>query len=154
MSEDESRDLEPPARADASPPTETTDDRRAWARLTGFQRDCLEAVARRERDGYPCYPSGIERTLERRYPAVSPGRLESGLRALVGRGLVARREGLAGHVPAYRLTGAGRALLVRRADRLADLSLCDRRSERTATAGAGTARAERADRPAETRDEN
>ncbi|SEQ94460.1 PadR family transcriptional regulator [Natrinema salaciae] len=150
MPDDDSRDLEPPARADASPPADTADDRRAWVELTGFQRDCLEAVARRERDGYPCYPSGIAQTLEQRYPAVSSGRLESSLRALVDRSLVAMREGLAGHVPAYRLTGAGRALLEGRADRLA--ALCDRR-DTDDDGDEGAARAERADRPLGTRNE-
>lgn len=27
-----------------------------WIELTAFQRDCLEAVARREHDGKTCYP--------------------------------------------------------------------------------------------------
>ncbi|SEQ94324.1 helix-turn-helix domain-containing protein [Natrinema salaciae] len=128
MPDDDSRDREPPARADASPRDEqTADGRRAWIELTAFQRDCLEAVARRERDGYAGYPSGIKWTLEQRYPTVSRARLEPNLRALVGRGLVATRDGRAGRVPAYRLTDAGRTLLEGRADRLA--ALCDRRDD-------------------------
>ncbi|WP_222916295.1 PadR family transcriptional regulator [Natrinema sp. SYSU A 869] len=129
MHDDDSRDLEPPARADASPPNKPiTDGRRAWVELTGFQRDCLEAITRREHDGKPCSPSGITWTLERRYPRVSRVRLEPNLRALVGRGLVTTRDEPAGHVPTYRLTGAGRALLIQRAERLA--VLCDLRHGR------------------------
>ncbi|MBZ6495546.1 PadR family transcriptional regulator [Natrinema longum] len=150
MSDDDSRDLERPARADASP-ADTTDDRRAWAKLTGFQRDCLEAVARREHEGYPCYPWGIAETIERWYPRVSPGRLESSLRALVDRDLVTTRDGLPGSVHAYRLTGAGRALLVQRADRLAVLR--ERRPDHDAIAE-GTTRGEGADRPTGARDED
>ncbi|MDS0473418.1 PadR family transcriptional regulator [Natrinema sp. 1APR25-10V2] len=122
MSDDELRDLEPPARAVASPAT--TDGRRAWIELTGFQRDCLEAVARRERDGVACTRSGIVETLERRYPRVSAARLEPNLRALVGRELLAKREADE-RATAYHLTGAGRALLIQRAERLA--VLCDLR---------------------------
>ncbi|MGQ3411419.1 PadR family transcriptional regulator [Natrinema sp. LN54] len=151
MHDDDSRDLEPPARADASPPDDPiTDGRRAWVDLTGFQRDCLEAVARCERDDRPRSPAGIIATLERRYPTVSRARLEPTLRALVARNLVARREGLPGRLPAYRLTGAGRALLIQRAERLA--VLCDLRGEHGDAAGERTARAERADQT-ESRDE-
>jgi len=103
------------------------DGRRAWIELTAFQRDCLEAVARRERDGKRCYPSGITWTLERRYPRVSRARLEPNLRALVGRDLLAERDGPDERVAAYGLTGAGHALLIQRAERLA--VLCDLRGD-------------------------
>ncbi|WP_226480830.1 PadR family transcriptional regulator [Natrinema amylolyticum] len=126
MHDDDSRDLEPPARADASPSDDPiTDDRRAWVDLTGFQRDCLEAIARCERDDRSRSPAGLIATLERRYPTVSRARLEPTLRALVARDLVATRGGRPGRTTAYRLTGAGRALLVQRADRLA--ALCELR---------------------------
>ncbi|WP_076147045.1 hypothetical protein [Natrinema saccharevitans] len=119
MSDHDSRDLEPPARADASAADyPSKDGRRAWIELTGFQRDCLEAVARRERDGKSCYPSGIAWTLEHWYPAVSRARLEPNLRALVGRGLLSKRDDQG---VTYRLTDAGRALLLQRAERLAGL---------------------------------
>ena len=104
---------------DPRPPT--------WIELTAFQRDCLEAVARRERDGKRCYPSGITWTLERRYPRVSRARLEPNLRALVGRDLLAERDGPDERVAAYGLTGAGHALLIQRAERLA--VLCDLRGD-------------------------
>ncbi|WP_226040225.1 PadR family transcriptional regulator [Natrinema sp. DC36] len=127
MPDHDSRGLESPARADASPPDyPPKDGRRAWIELTAFQRDCLEAVARRERDGTRCYPSGITWTLERRYPTVSRARLEPNLRALVGRDLLAERDGPDERVAAYGLTGAGRALLIQRAERLA--VLCDLRA--------------------------
>ncbi|WP_050031415.1 PadR family transcriptional regulator [Natrinema altunense] len=131
MPDDDSRDLEPPARAAESPNNEhTTDGRRAWVELSGFQRDCLEAVARRARDGYPCYASGIARTLERRYPTVSRARVKPSLRILADRDFITSRDGFADHVPAYRLTDTGRALLIQRAERLA--TLCDLGREPTA----------------------
>ncbi|ELY80194.1 transcriptional regulator PadR family protein [Natrinema gari JCM 14663] len=129
MSNDDSRDHERPARAVASLPDDIPDGRRAWVELSGFQRDCLEAVARRAREGYPCYASGIARTLERRYPTVSRARVKPDLRILADRGFITSRDGLAGHVPAYRLTDTGRALLRQRAERLA--VLCDRDSTDT-----------------------
>ena len=125
MSNDDSRGLEAPARADASPTSyPTTDGRRAWIELTGFQRDCLEAVARRERDDVASTRSGIAETLERRYPRVSSTRLDPNLRVLVGRGLLADGE-TDDRMTTYELTGAGHALLVQRAERLA--ALCDLR---------------------------
>ncbi|AFO57799.1 PadR family transcriptional regulator [Natrinema sp. J7-2] len=129
MSNDDSRDHERPARAVASLPDDIPDGRRAWVELSGFQRDCLEAVARRAREGYPCYASGIARTLEQRYPTVSRARVKPDLRILADRGFITSRDGLAGHVPAYRLTDTGRALLRQRAERLA--VLCDRDSTDT-----------------------
>ncbi|QLG50912.1 PadR family transcriptional regulator [Natrinema halophilum] len=132
MPDDETRGLEILARADASPANHRPRDGcRAWIELTGFQRDCLEALARRERDGRPCYPSGIAWTLVRRYPRVSRARLEPALRALCRRGLVAAGEespeydGPDRPATAYRLTGAGNALLIQRAERLA--ALCELR---------------------------
>ncbi|WP_239642038.1 PadR family transcriptional regulator [Natrinema versiforme] len=151
MHDDDSRDLEPPARADASLPDDPiTDGRRAWVDLTGFQRDCLEAIARCKRDDRPRSPAGLIATLERRYPTVSRARLEPNLRALVARGLVARREGLPARLPAYRLTGAGHALLIQRAERLA--TLCELRRGDIDTADEEADRGERADRT-ERRDE-
>jgi len=69
-----------PLLPDPRPPT--------WIELTAFQRDCLEAVARRERTGRPCDERGIVHGLERRYPSVTRTRLEPNLRTLVGRGLL------------------------------------------------------------------
>jgi DNA-binding PadR family transcriptional regulator len=151
MPDDDSRGLEPPARVAASPTNKPpTDARRAWIELTGFQRDCLEAVARRERDGYAGYPSGIAWTLEHWYPVVSRARLEPNLRALVGRGLVTPRDDRGGSVPAYRPTDAGRELLSRQADQLAVF----RDSRLEGDAGEeGAARGEQVDRPTGTRDE-
>ncbi len=92
MSDNDSRDHERPARAAASLPDDTPDGRRAWVELSGFQRDCLEAVARRARNGYPCYASGIARTLERRYPTVSRARVKPSLRILADRGFITSRD--------------------------------------------------------------
>ncbi|WP_226040564.1 PadR family transcriptional regulator [Natrinema sp. DC36] len=110
-----------PARADASIPSHLTrNGRRAWVELTAFQRDCLEAVARRERDDRPCDELGIMCTLGYTYPTVTRTRLEPNLRVLVGRGLLDDRDGSDG-ATAYRLTDAGRALLLlQRAERVAD----------------------------------
>ncbi|ELY82792.1 PadR family transcriptional regulator [Natrinema pallidum] len=152
MSDDDSRDHERPARAVASFPDDTPDGRRAWVELSGFQRDCLEAVARRARDGYPCYASGIARTLERRYPTVSRARVKPGLRILADRGYITSRDGLTGHVPAYRLTDTGRALLIQRAERLA--TLCELGREPTDAVTAASARATDTDRAPATRDED
>ncbi|MDF9744795.1 PadR family transcriptional regulator [Natrinema salsiterrestre] len=151
MSDDDSRSLEPPARAAESPHDEHPPDRHTWIELTGFQRDCLEAVARRERDGYAGYPSGIKWALERWYPAVGRARLEPNLRALVGRGLVAPRDDQSGGVPAYRLTDAGRALLGRQADRLAVFR--GAQAEGDDAMEEGGAREKQMDRPTETRDD-
>jgi len=120
MSDDDSRDLQNPARADASLPSHLTrNGRRAWVELTAFQRDCLEAVARRERDDRPCDKLGIMCTLGCTYPTVTRTRLEPNLRSLVGRGLLEDRDRSDG-ATAYRLTDAGRALLLQRAERFAD----------------------------------
>ncbi|WP_226004374.1 PadR family transcriptional regulator [Natrinema salinisoli] len=153
MPDDDSRDLEPPARAAESPTNEhTTDGRRAWIELTGFQRDCLEAVARRERDGYAGYPSGIAWTLEHWYPTVSRARLEPNLRALVGRGLVIPRDERGSSVPAYRLTDTGREMLCRQADRLAVFR--DLRAEGDDAVEEGAVREEQVDGATGTRDES
>ncbi|WP_222919928.1 PadR family transcriptional regulator [Natrinema sp. SYSU A 869] len=117
MHDDDSRGLESPARADASPPT--ADGSRAWIELTGFQRDCLEAIARRERDDKPCNNQGIVWTLERRYPRVSRNRVDPNLSMLVGHGLLETTE-RSTEPTRYGLTDAGRALLVQRVERLAD----------------------------------
>ena len=126
---------------DPRPPT--------WIELTAFQRDCLEAVARRERTGRPCDERGITHTLERRYPSVTRTRLEPNLRTLVGRGLLANRAG-ADDRPTYALTDEGRALLIQRAERFAvtcGISATDR------NAGAGATSSGLRRRTLETRDE-
>ncbi|MDS0477930.1 PadR family transcriptional regulator [Natrinema sp. 1APR25-10V2] len=132
---DDSQDPEYPARADVSstnyPPA---DGRCAWIDLTGFQRDCLEAVARCERDGVVPDERAITDTLERAYPGVDRTRLEFNLRPLVGLGLLEERR-LEARGDAYPLTDAGRALLIQRAERFADA--CGIAAFDSETGGAG-----------------
>ncbi|WP_226041696.1 PadR family transcriptional regulator [Natrinema sp. DC36] len=106
-------------RANESPTNyPATDGRSAWIELTAFQRDCLEAIARLERDDVPCDERAITQTLERAYPSVDRLRLDPNLRTLVGRGLLEKRR-LEARVE-YLLTDDGRALLLQRAERFAD----------------------------------
>ncbi|PGF18436.1 PadR family transcriptional regulator [Natrinema sp. CBA1119] len=86
--------------------------------LTAFQRDCLEAVARLERDDVVPDEHAIVDTLERAYLSVTRTRLDPNLRTLVGRGLLEKRR-LEAHAE-YLLTDDGRALLLQRAERFAD----------------------------------
>ncbi|ELY83905.1 hypothetical protein [Natrinema gari] len=120
MSDDDSRDLQNPARADASPPTS---DRSAagsttWTGLTALQRDCLEAVARCEHTGDTTDERAITYALEYAYPSVDYAQLHSTLAMLTAHELVTSRrvdEGTSEYTP----TDAGRALLARRATQLA-----------------------------------
>ena len=119
MSDDDSRDLQNPARADASLPSHLTrNGRRAWVELTAFQRDCLEAVTRLERTHIPAREPAIIDELERAYPNVTRTRLDPNLHVLVGHGLLEKRR-LEAHRYVYPLTDDGRALLIQRAERLA-----------------------------------
>ncbi|SER17732.1 PadR family transcriptional regulator [Natrinema salaciae] len=97
------------------------DDRSAasWVDLSAFQRDCLEVVARRERDDDPCDERGILRAFERSPRSVTRARLDPTLHVLVDHGLLEKRR-LEALRYEYPLTDDGRALLSRRVDRLAD----------------------------------
>ncbi|WP_254523777.1 PadR family transcriptional regulator [Natrinema caseinilyticum] len=121
MEDHDSRGLESPARADASPHDRPrSDGRTTWTALTAFQRDCLEAIARRKRDGRLCDERGIAHTLGRVYPLIDRTWLYPNLTILVGRGLLSRRERPAERATEYRLTDEGRALLLQRVERFAD----------------------------------
>ncbi|OLZ40990.1 hypothetical protein A6E15_08290 [Natrinema saccharevitans] len=125
MHDDDSRGLESPDSATALP--DDHDASRRWIQCTALQRDCLEALVRLERTRTPNPIDAIAGELERRYPSVSRARLERNLRALVGRGLLDTCE------RAYRLTDAGRALIIQRAERLAaacDLTVVARGADR------------------------
>ena len=90
-----------------------------WADLTGFQRDCLEAIARLERDDETCYGLAIKRKLEPDHGEVNHGRLYPNLNELADKGLIEISE-LDRRTNEYVLTDSGRALLYQRVERLAD----------------------------------
>ncbi|WP_226006707.1 PadR family transcriptional regulator [Natrinema salinisoli] len=138
MSDNDSRGLQNPARADESPPTtdwprsdgrdpsetnRSASDLRAdgsttWIGLTAFQRDCLEAVARCEHTSDTTDERAITYALEYAYPYIDYAQLQSNLATLVAHELVTSRrvdEGTSEYTP----TDAGRALLARRATQLA-----------------------------------
>ncbi|SEQ00024.1 hypothetical protein [Natrinema salaciae] len=128
MHDDTSWDLESPARADASSADRLrvdggllrADGGTTWADLTAFQRDCLEAVARCERDGKRCDEAGIGRELEDRYPNLDHDRLYPTLTVLVGHRLLERRERAEEGRVEYVATSGACALLLDRAERLAE----------------------------------
>ncbi len=91
-----------------------------WADLTGFKRDCLEAIRRLENDGETSYGLAIKRELERKYgEEILHGRLYPNLNDLVDAGLVEKGE-LDNRTNSYDLTAEGMAMLEQRARLLAD----------------------------------
>ncbi|MBZ6496575.1 PadR family transcriptional regulator [Natrinema longum] len=126
MFDDDSRDCETPARADASPPdhrdTQCTtapshEDSPTWIELTAFQRDLLAAIARLEGEADTTDQRAITHALERTYPYVDHVQLQSTLAALVGRDLLVSRR-VDERTSDYTPTDAGRSLLARRTDAL------------------------------------
>ncbi|WP_222918927.1 helix-turn-helix transcriptional regulator [Natrinema sp. SYSU A 869] len=157
MHDNDSRDLENPARADASPhnqlvtdggePSDTSrsssdlhsDGGTRWTDLTAFQCDCLEAVARLERDDKRSHEAEIVRELEHANPELNRNRLYPNLTVLVGHGLLKRRERSTDDRVEYVPTAVGQALLRARVERLAEtceLVVLDRTDDATAR-GAG-----------------
>ncbi|WP_222918882.1 PadR family transcriptional regulator [Natrinema sp. SYSU A 869] len=153
MHDDESRGLESPARADASPhnqlvtdgsePSNTSrsssdlrsDGGTRWTDLTAFQCDCLEAVTRLEHDTKGSHEPEIVRELEHADPELNRNRLYPNLTVLVGHGLLERCERSADGRVEYAPTDVGRALLRARVDRLAEtcgLVVVDRTDDATA----------------------
>ncbi|SEP87082.1 PadR family transcriptional regulator [Natrinema salaciae] len=154
MQADNLRDLENPARVDAPPSNQPTEDSGEptttrppsselrpdggtdWTDLTAVQRDCLEAVVRLERVDERSHEAEISRELDRTYPDLNHNRLYPTLTVLVGYGLLERRERAADddrveYVP----TDAGLTLLRQRVERLADtcgLVTLDRSDDTTA----------------------
>ncbi len=91
-----------------------------WTDLTGFKRDCLEAIRRLENKGETSYGLAIKRELERQYgEAILHGRLYPNLNDLVDAGLVEKGE-LDKRTNSYDLTAEGKAMLEQRARLLAD----------------------------------
>ncbi|SIS14751.1 helix-turn-helix transcriptional regulator [Natronorubrum thiooxidans] len=122
MYDDHSRGLESPDRPAASTVTDqriVADGGTTWSDLTGFQRDCLEAIARLERDDERCHGLGIKQKLEQQYAAVNHGRLYTNLDAVVEYGLV-EKSAFDKRTNEYTLTDSGYALLYQRVERLAD----------------------------------
>lgn len=124
MDEDDTRTPESPARSDASlehdrllPSAEKT----TWIELTAIQRDCLEIVFRRENAGRQCDEHEILRALERRSPIADRTHLYADLMVLVGHGFLSRSVRPAERTTEYRLADEGRALLLQRAERLAEV---------------------------------
>ncbi|MCU4926936.1 helix-turn-helix transcriptional regulator [Halobacteria archaeon AArc-dxtr1] len=92
----------------------------SWTDLTGFQRDCLEAIARVERGDETCYGLAIKRRLEStRGEEINHGRLYPNLDTLVDLDFV-EKSTLDRRTNEYRLTDSARAVLIQRAERLAD----------------------------------
>ncbi|MDF9747030.1 PadR family transcriptional regulator [Natrinema salsiterrestre] len=138
MLDDNSRDLQNPARADASPPTNdpprsdgsepsetnrSASDLRAdgsttWIGLTAFQRDCLEAVARCDHTSETTDERALTYALEYAYPYIDYAQLQSNLATLVAHELVTSRR-VDESTSEYTPTDAGRALVARRATQLA-----------------------------------
>lgn len=136
MYDDNPRGIESPDTTDAPTPTTRAiaDGGTTWADLTGFQRDCLEAIARLERDNDASYGLAIKKKLERRHGEVNHGRLYPNLDTLVGVGLIEKGE-LDRRTNTYELTSSGRALLTQRVERLADA--CEMRLVATDGSGKG-----------------
>ncbi|WP_254525003.1 PadR family transcriptional regulator [Natrinema caseinilyticum] len=144
MQDDNSRGLESPDRSDASLEYDhhlSVAIRTTWTDLTAIQRDCLEIVFRRENGGQPCDERQILRALERRSLIADRTRLYADLMVLVGRGLLSRRVRPAERTTEYRLADEGRALLLQRAERLAEI--CGIRTVETETATETAAREKR-----------
>ncbi len=91
-----------------------------WTDLTGFKRDCLEAIRRLDNDGETIYGLAIKRELERQYgEEILHGRLYPNLNDLVDADLVEKGE-LDKRTNSYELTAKGKAMLEQRARLLAD----------------------------------
>ncbi len=91
-----------------------------WTDLTGFKRDCLEAIRRLDNEGETTYGLAIKRELERQYgEEILHGRLYPNLDDLVDADLVEKSE-LDKRTNSYDLTAEGKAMLEQRARLLAD----------------------------------
>ncbi|GAB3676742.1 helix-turn-helix transcriptional regulator [Halopiger thermotolerans] len=122
MYADDSRGLESPDTTDASLATDqrlVADGGATWTDLTGFQRDCLEALARLERNDQKRHGNGIKHELEREYGEVNHGRLYPNLDTLVELDLI-EKSSYDRRTNEYALTDDGRTLLRERTKRLAD----------------------------------
>nr|WP_255194549.1 PadR family transcriptional regulator [Natronobeatus ordinarius] len=91
----------------------------SWADLTGFQRDCLEAILHLENADETTYGLAISRELEDQYGDVNHGRLYPNLDELVDVGFVELGQ-VDRRTNSYTLTSSGRAVLEERAHTLAD----------------------------------
>ena len=121
MYDDDTRGLEGPERPVESTTTNQqllADGGTTWGNLTGFQRDCLEAIARLERDDETPYGLEIKRQLEDQHGEVNHGRLYPNLDDLVELGLVEKSE-LDKRTNEYALSRDGRGLLIQRVERMA-----------------------------------
>ncbi|GAB3678978.1 helix-turn-helix transcriptional regulator [Halopiger thermotolerans] len=96
-----------------------TDGGTAWADLTGFQRDILEAIAHLERVGDDPYGLAIKEHLESQYGDVHHGRLYPNLDDLVADGLLEKDE-LDARTNSYTLTTEAEAMLEASIHRRAD----------------------------------
>jgi len=106
---------------------------RSWSQLTGFQRDCIRAIAKLQHSTEASYGLAIKRTLEEWYGTeVNHGRLYPNLDDLGNKGYVEKSE-LDKRTNAYELTTVGDRLLDASIQR--DIELTDEFME-TATAPA------------------
>ena len=122
MYANDSRGLESPDTTDVASATNQrvlADGGTTWNDLSGFQRDCLEAILRLENADETTYGLAISRELERQYDDVNHGRLYPNLDELVDAGFVERGE-IDRRTNSYDLTPEGRAVLEERAHQLAD----------------------------------
>jgi len=91
-----------------------------WTDLTAFEGDTLYALARLEGDEETSYGLAVKRVLQDLYDEeINHGRLYPALDALVEYGVV-EKSALDKRTNEYVLTDAGRVLLRRRIDLLAD----------------------------------
>ncbi|WP_435364554.1 helix-turn-helix transcriptional regulator [Haloarchaeobius sp. DYHT-AS-18] len=91
-----------------------------WADLTAFQRDCMEAIHRLDRDDETTYGLAIKRDLEDNYAEeIHHGRLYPNLDQLREADLV-EKTALDKRTNEYTLTAAAEAMLEEHAERLAD----------------------------------
>ncbi|WP_082146843.1 helix-turn-helix transcriptional regulator [Halostagnicola sp. A56] len=121
MYDDDTRGIECPERPAESATTNQRvlcDGGTTWGNLTGFQRDCLESIARLERDDETPYGLAIKELLEPQHGDVLHGRLYPNLDTLVELGLVEKSE-LDKRTNEYALSDDGRGLLIQRVERLA-----------------------------------
>ncbi|MDJ1433052.1 helix-turn-helix transcriptional regulator [Halostagnicola sp. A-GB9-2] len=121
MYDDNTRGLEGPERPAESTTTNQrllADGGTTWGNLSGFQRDCLETIARLERNDETPYGLEIKRQLEPQHGEVNHGRLYPNLDELVQLELVEKSE-LDKRTNEYALTRDGRGLLIQRVERMA-----------------------------------